>query len=156
MEKVDELDRKILSIITQNARIPFKNVAEQCGVSRAAIHQRVQKMFDNGVILGSAYQVNAEMLGYTRCVIVGIQLTSGTKYASVVENLKEIKEVVAEYYTLGAYAMLIKMFAKNDKDLLRLLARIQQIDGVSNTETLSCLEQSIDRSLPIDIEEEGN
>ena len=47
MEKIDELDRKILKIITQSARIPFKDVAEQCGVSRAAVHQRVQKMFDN-------------------------------------------------------------------------------------------------------------
>ena len=72
MEKIDDLDRKILSVITQNARIPFKEVAEMCGVSRAAVHQRVQKMFDNGVIVGSGYQVNPKMLGYQLCVYVGI------------------------------------------------------------------------------------
>jgi len=150
MEKIDVLDRKILNVITRNARIPFIEVADKCGVSRAAIHQRVQKMFDNGVILGSGYQVNAEMLGYTRCVLVGIELTSGSKYHEVVERLKEIPEVVEEYYTLGAYAMLIKMFARNDKDLLRLLNAILNIEGISNTETLTCLEQGIERSLPIE------
>jgi len=150
MEKIDALDRKILSIITRNARTPFIEVAEQCGVSRAAIHQRVQKMFDNGVILGSGYQVNAEMLGYTRSVLVGVELTSGSKYRNVVESLKEIPEVTEEYYTLGAYALFIKMFAKSDKDLLRLLNLLQNIDGIAKTETLTCLEQGIERSLPIE------
>ena len=74
MEKIDDLDRKILTVITQNARIPFKDVADMCGVSRAAIHQRVQKMYDNGVILGSGYQVNPKMLGYQMCSFVGIRL----------------------------------------------------------------------------------
>jgi len=150
MEKIDELDRKILSVITRNARIPFKDVADKCGVSRAAIHQRVQKMFDNGVITGSGYQVNAEMLGYTRCVLIGVELTSGSKYKDVVKSLTKIPEIVEEYYTLGAYAMLIKMFAKSDKDLLRLLNVLQEIDGIAKTETLTCLEQEIERSLPIE------
>jgi len=150
MEKIDALDRKILSVITRNARTPFVEVADQCGVSRAAIHQRVQKMFDNGVITGSGYQVNAEMLGYTRSVLVGVELTSGSKYKSVVEALKEIPEVTEEYYTLGAYSLFVKMFAKSDKDLLRLLNLLQNIDGIAKTETLTCLEQGIERSLPIE------
>ena len=53
VDKIDEIDRKILQIITQNARKPFKDVAEAVGISRAAVHQRVQKMFDNGIITGS-------------------------------------------------------------------------------------------------------
>ena len=53
MEKIDKLDRQILNIISKNARIPFKDVAEECGVSRAAIHQRVQRMIDMNVIVGS-------------------------------------------------------------------------------------------------------
>jgi len=150
MEKIDVLDRKILNVITRNARIPFIEVAERCGVSRAAIHQRVQKMFDNGVITGSGYQVNAESLGYTRSVLVGVELSSGMKYPNVVEALKGIPEVTEEYYTLGAYSLLIKMFAKNDKDLLRLLNELQRIDGIAKTETLTCLEQGIKRSLPIE------
>ena len=58
MEKIDNLDKKILEIITGNARIPFKDVAAECGVSRAAIHQRVQRLIDLGVIVGSGYHVD--------------------------------------------------------------------------------------------------
>ena len=64
MEKIDSLDRQILEIISQNARIPFKDVAAECGVSRAAIHQRVQRLIDLGVIIGSGYHVNPKSLGY--------------------------------------------------------------------------------------------
>ncbi|MCQ2339371.1 MAG: AsnC family transcriptional regulator [Paludibacteraceae bacterium] len=150
MDKIDELDRKILNLITRNARLPFRDVAEKCGVSRAAVHQRVQKMFDNGAIVGSGYQVNPKMLGYDLCVLVGIALTNGRKYTEVVTELDKIPEVIEEYYTLGAYSMMIRMFAKNDKDLLRLLTQLQCIEGIAKTETLTCLEQGIGRALPIE------
>ena len=65
MEKIDKLDKQILEIISQNARIPFKDVAAECGVSRAAIHQRVQRLIDLGVIIGSGYHVNPKSLGYS-------------------------------------------------------------------------------------------
>lgn len=150
MEKIDDLDRNILRIITQNARIPFKDVAETCGVSRAAVHQRVQKMFDTGVITGSGYQVNPKMLGYNLCALVGIMLEKGTMYRKVLHELNAIPEVVDAYYTLGAYSMMIKMHAKDDKHLMNLLMRLQEIPGVANTETLTSLEQQIDRMLPIE------
>ena len=151
MEIIDELDKKILKIITQNARIPFKDVAEQCGVSRAAIHQRVQRMFDIGVIVGSGYQVNPKMLGYKLCVYIGLTLERGNMYKQVCAELEKIPEVVESQFTLGAYAMIIKMYAHDDKHLMHLLnTKIQAIPGVANTETLTTLDESINRSLPIE------
>ncbi len=151
MEKIDELDRKILRIITRNARIPFKEVADICGVSRAAIHQRVQKMFDLGVIVGSGYQVSPKMLGYQLCVYVGIMLTKASMYKEVSAALEGIPEVVESQFTLGAYSMLIKLYAKDDRHLMELLnSKIQEIPGVANTETLTALDQRINRGLPIE------
>jgi len=151
MEVIDELDKKILTIITQNARIPFKEVAELCGVSRAAIHQRVQRMFDIGVIVGSGYQVNPKMLGYNLCVYIGLTLERGNMYKQVCAELEKIPEVVESQFTLGAYAMIIKMYAHDDKHLMHLLnAKIQAIPGVANTETLTALDESINRTLPIE------
>ena len=151
IERIDALDRKILKVITLNARIPFKDVAEQCGVSRAAIHQRVQKLFDSGVIVGSGYQVNPKMLGYNLCVYVGITLEKGSMYNDVVRALEQIPEVVESHFTLGSFSMLIKLYARDDRDLMALLnTRIQMIPGVSKTETLTSLEQHIDRILPIE------
>ena len=112
MERIDELDRKILKIITQNARIPFRDVADICGVSRAAVHQRVQKMFDSGAIIGSGYQVNPKMLGYNLCAYIGITLDKGNMYNAVSAELEKIPEVVESQFTLGAYSMLIKLYAK--------------------------------------------
>jgi len=150
MEIIDELDKKILSIITQNARIPFKEVADMCGVSRAAIHQRVQRLFDVGVIVGSGYQVNPKMLGYNLCVYIGLTLERGNMYKQVCAELEKIPEVVESQFTLGAYSMIIKLYAHDDKHLMYLLnSQIQAIPGVANTETLTTLDESINRSLPI-------
>ena len=150
VEIIDEIDRKILQIITQNARKPFKDVAEQVGISRAAVHQRVQKMFDNGVIIGSGYRVNPKALGYNLCVYVGLTLEKGSMYNEVSAELEKIPEVVESRFTLGAYSMLIKLSARDDQHLLDLLSnKLQGIHGVSNTETLTALDQRIHRSLPI-------
>lgn len=151
MEKIDQLDRKILRIITQNARMPFKDVAQECGVSRAAIHQRVQRLIDMNVITGSGYTVNPKSLGFQICVYVGITLERGSMYKEVVNELEKIPEIVESQYTLGHYTILIKLYAKNDEHLMQLLnGRIQEIPGVASTETLTSLDQRIRRSVPIE------
>ena len=151
MKKVDLLDLKILQIISVDARVPFKEVAEVCGVSRAAIHQRVQRLTEAGIITGSGYTVNPKMLGYQMCVYIGITLEKGSMYKEVVKELERIPEVVESQYTLGAYTILIKLYAKNDEHLMELLnGRIQEIPGVASTETLTSLDQRIRRSLPIE------
>ena len=111
MEKIDNLDRQILGIISQNARIPFKDVAAECGVSRAAIHQRVQRLIDMGVIVGSGYDVNPKSLGYHTCTYVGIKLEKGSMYKSVVAELEKIPEIVECHFTTGPYTMLTKLYA---------------------------------------------
>ncbi len=114
MEKIDSLDRQILEIISQNARIPFKDVAAECGVSRAAIHQRVQRLIDLGVIIGSGYHVNPKSLGYRTCTYVGIKLEKGSMYKNVVAELKKIPEIVECHFTTGPYTMLTKLYSRDN------------------------------------------
>lgn len=150
MEKVDLLDLRILQIISTNARIPFKDVAEVCGVSRAAIHQRVQRLSEQGVITGSGYNVCPKAIGYSTCTYVGIKLERGSMYKAAAEELKSIPEVVECHFTTGAYTMLIKLYSRDNEHLMDLLNnRIQEIPGVISTETLISLEQSIGRQVPI-------
>lgn len=150
MEKIDSLDKNILEIISNNARIPFKDVAARCGVSRAAIHQRVQRLIDMGVIVGSGYHVNPVSLGYNTCTYVGITLQRGSMYKSVVEEFSKIPEIVECHFTTGPYTMLIKLYAKDNANLMDLLNdRIQEIPGVVSTETLISLSQNIKKELPI-------
>ena len=150
MEKIDNLDKKILEIITGNARIPFKDVAAECGVSRAAIHQRVQRLIDLGVIVGSGYHVDPKTLGYSTCTYVGVILERGSMYKDVVPEFEKIPEVVECHFTTGPYTMLIKLYARDNEHLMELLnTQIQEIPGVTATETLISLRQSVKREIPI-------
>ncbi|MDD7318399.1 MAG: Lrp/AsnC ligand binding domain-containing protein [Prevotella sp.] len=150
MDKIDALDIKILSILSGNARMPFKDVAAECGVSRAAIHQRVQHMIEDGVITGSSFDVNPKSLGYSTCTYVGITLDSGSRYRKVVEQLLHIPEVVECHFTTGPYTMLVKLYARDNGQLMDLLnGKLQSIEGVVTTETLISLEQSIKREVPM-------
>ncbi|MDD7251303.1 MAG: Lrp/AsnC ligand binding domain-containing protein [Prevotellaceae bacterium] len=148
--KIDKLDLKILEIISKDARIPLSEVAERCGVSRAVVHQRVGKLTEKGAIMGSGYHVNPKMIGYSTCTYVGINLEKGSMYSDVVNQLKQIPEIVECHFTTGNYTMLIKLYAYDNAHLMDLLNNhIQQIPGVISTETLISLDQSIKRQLPI-------
>ena len=150
MEKIDKLDKKILGILSQNARMPFKDVAAKCGVSRAAIHQRVQHLVENGVITGSGYYINPKSLGYTTCTYVGLNLERGSMYKDVVARLNTIPEIIECHFTTGPYTMLLKLYAKDNEQLMDLLNnQMQSIPGVVSTETLISLEQSIKREIPV-------
>ena len=150
MEKIDKLDRKILSVLQRNARIAFKDVAEECGVSRAAVHQRVERLKEVDVITGSGFSVNPKAVGYGTCTYVGIRLERGSMYRDVVKKLEKIPEIVECHFTTGPYTMLVKLYVRDNEQLMQLLnGTLQSIDGVVSTETLISLDQSIKKELPI-------
>ena len=154
MDKIDKLDKKILSILSKNARIPFKDVAAECGVSRAAIHQRVQHLIAGGVITGSGFDVNPKSIGYNACTYVGMNLERGNMYKDVVEKLQDIPEIVECHFTTGPYTMLLKVYARDNEQLMDLLNnKMQMIPGVVSTETLISLDQSIKREIPVHLED---
>ncbi len=148
--QIDSLDKKILSKIQGNARVPFLEVARECGVSGAAIHQRVQKLTRLGVITGSEVTVDPKKVGYHTCAYVGIYLEKAGLYSDVVDKLKKIPEIVQCDYTTGNYSIFIKLFTKDNEHLRLILAdKLQSIPGVSRTETFICLEESFNRHLQI-------
>lgn len=153
MERIDNLDRRILNIITRNARIASKDIALECGVSRASIHQRIQRLIELKVITGSGYFINPSSLGYNTCTYVGVKLEKGSLYRDVVNQLYDVPEIVECHFTTGPYSMLIKVYARDNQHLMELLNNtIQHIPGVTETETLISLEQSFDRQIYIQLD----
>ncbi len=149
-EHLDDVDLKILDIISRNARIPFKDVAKEVGISRAAVHQRVNRMVDLKVITGSGYFINPRKVDYRTCTYIGIFLEKGGIYSDVAEKLRDVKEIVECNYTTGQYAIFIKVYAKDNEHLKKILSeQIQKIPGVSSTETFISLEETFRRSIPI-------
>ena len=150
MEKIDNLDRKILNMVMRNARMPSKDIAAVCGVSRAAIHQRIQRLIGLKVIIGSGYKVNPRSLGYNTCTYIGISLEKGSMYREALRKLEDLPEVVECHFTTGPYSMLVKVYVQDTSHLMELLNdRIQHIPGVTATETLISLEQSLNRELQL-------
>ena len=138
-----------------NARIPSKDIAVACNISRAAIHQRIQHMIEANIITGSGYKVNPRVLGYSSCTYIGVKLEKGSMYRKVVPELEKIPEIVECHFTTGPYTMLIKLYARDNQHLMELLnGKIQHIPGVTATETLISLDKSLDREIPIIYDED--
>ena len=147
---IDELDEKILRLITKNARIPFLEVARECGVSGAAIHQRVQRLLNLGVVTGSEFIVNTQKLGYNTCAYMGIHLEKAKYHQQVVKALETIPEIVECHYATGSFAIFIKIQTKTNKHLKKIIdEQLQLIDGIASTETFISLEMMFKRQVPI-------
>jgi Lrp/AsnC family transcriptional regulator for asnA, asnC and gidA len=148
--QLDDIDLKILDIISKNARIPFKDVASEVGVSRAAVHQRVNRMIDLNVIVGSGYHIDPKKIDFKTCTYIGVFLEKGSLYSTVAQQLKQIPEIVECHYTTGSYAIFVKVYAKDNEHLRDLLSdKIQKIAGVASTETFISLEETFKREVPI-------
>lgn len=148
--KLDRLDRQILQLIAQDARIPFLEVARVCNVSGAAIHQRIQKLTSLGVLKGSQFIIDPETIGYETCAYIGLNLKDPEKFDAVVDKLKEIPEVVECHYTTGNYDMFIKLYALNNHHLLDIIHDKLQPLGLASSQTLISFHSAIDRQLPFD------
>ena len=155
MEKgflVDATDRRILEILSKNARMPYLEVARIVGISGAAVHQRVQKMADAGVTSGSQFSLNPKGLGYNTCAFIGIQvsLTNGTTHQEVFEHIMGIPEIVECHHTSGKYSLFVKIFTLNNEHLKNVIVeQIQTINGVNSTETFISLEKGFHRQIPV-------
>ena len=149
--KLDKLDRQILKLIADDARSPFLEVARACNVSGAAIHQRIQKLTALGILKGSQFIIDPERIGYETCAYIGLNLKNPESFDKVVEELKNIPEVVECHYTTGNYDMFIKLYAVNNHHLLTIIHDKLQPLGLSSSQTLISFHSAINRQLPVSV-----
>lgn len=146
---LDSLDKKILRLIADDARVPFLEVARACNVSGAAIHQRIQKLSNLGVLRGSQFIIDPEKIGYETCAYIGLNLKRPESFDVVVDELKRIPEVVECHYTTGDYDMFIKIYAFNNHHLLNIIHDKLQPLGLARSETIISFNTAFDRQLPV-------
>lgn len=147
---LDKLDRKILRLIAEDARIPFLEVARSCNVSGAAIHQRIQKLTNLGILLGSQFIIDPEKIGYETCAYIGLYLKNPDEFDKTVEALRNIPEVVECHITTGGYDLFIKLYARNNHHLMDIIHDKLQPLGLSRSESQISFKTVIDRPLPIE------
>ena len=150
LAKIDGIDKKILRFLMNDARKPVLEIARSIGISGAAIHQRLRKLESSGLLAGSKFVINPKSLGYTTMAYIGIYLDKAMSNPMAVKQLEKIPEVLECHYTTGNWSILIKVLCRDNEHLMQVLNKeIQQIEGVSRTETFISLAQQIDRQITI-------
>ncbi len=152
---LDAIDRRILKYLIANARMPFLEIARECGISGAAIHQRIRKLTDSGVILGSRLIVDPKVMGFDVCAYINITLKDPQMIKPTVERLKEISEIVECHFVTGGGNILVKLYCVDNEHLMQTIFEgILRIQGGAATETTISLAESFQRQVNIDFIEE--
>lgn len=145
---IDEIDRRILSYLVNNARMPFLEIARECNISGAAVHQRVKKMESNGIISGSRMVIKPGAIGLNVCAFISVCLSEDNKYPDVVAALKHVPEIVECHFITGKAALFLKVYCFDNEHLLDILINtIQRIPYVQSTDTMISLDQSFEREI---------
>jgi len=148
--QIDSLDKRIIEELQNDARRPFLEIARKCLVSGGTIHQRVEKLKENGIITGSKISVDHKNLGYGVEVLLGVHLVNAKVVSKVVKKLEKFPEVVQALYTTGNYALFIKVITKDiDHYHNFLVKKLQAIEEIQSTESFICLETPIERDLEL-------
>ena len=141
--KLDEIDYKVLDLLIDNSRIPYTDIAKQLLISAGTVHVRIKKMEDAGIISGSSLKLDYKKLGYTFIAYIGIFLEKTHLTNEVLEKLNSIPFVTVAHITTGRFNIYCKIRSKNTNHAKEIIFMIDDIDGVSRTETMISLEESI-------------
>lgn len=151
--QIDKLDTKILQMLVDNGRKPFLEIARECGVSGAAIHQRIAKLQATNILEGSRALIKPTTLGYDICAFVGIYLKEAASFDEIIEKLYTVPEVTEVHFTTGQYDMLVKLYARDNEHLLHLIHDKLQPMGMLRTETIVSFREVFSRALPVENKE---
>lgn len=146
---LDSLDKEIIYMLMDSAKSSLAYISKQVGISTTAVHQRIKKLEQAGVIENSISFLNPRKIGYKVVSYIGVFLDQPSHYPEVVKALKEVNEVVEAHYTTGNYTIFLKVLCKDNDHLMQILNKLQKLKGVTRTETFISLEQSIYRQLKV-------
>lgn len=155
LPELDKIDRQILAILMREGKTPYTDVAKQIHVSGGTVHVRMKKLEQLGIVKGTNLDIDYSKLGYDICAFLGIYLDKSSLYDDVTLQLKNIPEVVAAHYTTGLYNVFAKIICRDTEHLRDVLHdKIQKISGIQRTETFISLQESINRPIALDFEDD--
>ncbi len=151
--EIDSIDRRILALLIEDAKMPYTEVAKRVMVSGGTVHVRMNKLEEMGLVRGATLKIDYARLGYDISAFLGVYLEKSKLSDKVVDALKEIPEIVSIHYTTGTYSLFCKLICKDTNHLRQVLHdKIQLVEGIERTETLIALEETLDRSVQLDVE----
>lgn len=141
--KIDKLDKQILEYLVKDARKPFTEIAKDLLVSPGTIHVRVKKMEQMGIIKSTSISVDYEKLGFGFIAYVGLFTSRSSTSPQIIEALKSVPEVTVAHLATGKYGIFCKIRCRDASHAKDVIFRINDIEGVENTESMISLEESM-------------
>ncbi len=146
---LDSVDKEIIYMLMDNAKTSLAHISKNVGISTTAVHQRIKKLEQAGVIENSISFLNPRKIGYKVVSYIGVFLDQPSHYHDAIKALKDVNEVVEAHYTTGNYTIFLKVLCRDNDHLMEILNKLQKLKGVTRTETIISLEQSINRQLKV-------
>ncbi|WP_282630213.1 Lrp/AsnC ligand binding domain-containing protein [Empedobacter sedimenti] len=148
--EIDGIDKMILNAFMDDANLPVSQLAKELGISNTAVHQRIKKLENSGIISATKVILNPSVLGYSTMSFVGVFMDKPSSYKLVITALEKVPEVVEAHFTTGNYGIFLKILCRDNLHLMNVLnKKIQEIEGVTRTETIISLEQPINRQIKL-------
>jgi len=133
---VEEIDRKIVSLLARNGRMSFTELARQAGLSVSAVHQRVRRLEQDGVIKGYAATFNPEDLGLPLTAFVSIKPFDASAPDDLPQRLEHLAAIEACHSVAGDENYILKVRVSSPAALEELLSKIRTLGGVSTRTTV--------------------
>lgn len=137
MDILDEFDISIIKELEKDGRMAFSAIAANLKISNTMVHQRINRMIEQGVIGGIKPIIQEKNIGYDWASFTGITLNKDSDSDRIIEELKEIPEITECYYVTGSFTLYIKIIAKNHEHMRRILyEKIDRIPGIAKTDSI--------------------
>lgn len=130
---IDDTDARILTVLSADSRRSYAEVAAEVGLSTAAVHERVKKMAERGVIERFALRVDPDRVGLRFTAFVAIRNDGGAHCRDVAPRLRELPEVLELHSVAGEHDFLAKIRTTHARALEDVLYKIKAIPGVART-----------------------
>lgn len=137
MEILDEFDINIIKELEKDGRMAYSAIAANLKISNTMVHQRINRLMDQGILTGIKPIINEKKVGYDWGSFTGITLNKDQDSDRIIEELKKIPEITECYYITGSFTLYIKIIAKDHEHMRKVLyEKIDTIPGIAKTDSI--------------------
>ncbi|NJE26996.1 Lrp/AsnC family transcriptional regulator [Thermococcus sp. MV5] len=136
---VDELDRKIISILQKDARLSYREIAKKLGIAVGTVYNRLKKLEEEKVILGFSPKLDYSKLGYDLTTIIGVR-AQGKRIIEIEREIAKDPHVACVYDVTGEYDIIVIAKFRGREDMNKFVKKLLRIDGVEKTYTHVAME----------------
>jgi len=143
---LDDIDRRILTVMQENCRLPLAKIGEHVGLSAPSVMERIKKLEDGGIISAYRAVVNARMLGKDITAFIGVSTGHPHGIDRFEAEIEPLDDVLECHHVTGGHTLILKVKTRNTSSLEELISSIRSIEGVVRTETMVVLSTHTERT----------